>query len=74
MIKELATCAVCGECFGPDKKCPRILPCGHSFCHLCLENVIHQDRLCPTCRKEIAASSSESLPINYIAKNLAESV
>ena len=69
---EELTCTVCTELFGPDEKCPRILSCGHSFCHSCIEKVIRQNRFCPICRKEIASPFSESLPINYIVKRLAE--
>ena len=71
-VKETITCSVCDGLFDSQDKCPKILICGHTFCHLCLGNVIQQNHLCPICRQDIQAASNEELPINYTIKTLAE--
>ena len=45
-------CQVCLENFNTlDHKPYALIPCGHSFCLKCLNNLIEQ--FCPKCRKEI---------------------
>ena len=67
-------CRICWEQYNSDKSIPRMLPCGHTFCHSCLKKLINRDRSCPTCRKQIQSSNITSLPINYDLKNLSEDV
>lgn len=50
-LEETLTCSVCREIFED----PRQLPCGHSMCLGCLENLIDLSTevpfRCPNCRK-----------------------
>ena len=54
-------CTICFERYG-RKRLPKLLPCGHSFCLLCLVEVHERNnsRLpCPLCKKV-----SKSVPAN----------
>ncbi|PFX14018.1 tripartite motif-containing protein 45-like [Stylophora pistillata] len=70
--KELE-CAVCLEQF----KDPKVLPCLHSFCKICLEGLVGRKSnawmlSCPTCRitVEIPEGEVDSLPVNFFLNNL----
>ena len=60
----MANCSICFNCFEDnDEFCPRMIPCGHTYCSSCLVQMISQMRkihhnqfVCPTCR------SSHPLP------------
>lgn len=46
-VNELLNCPICLDRF----KEPKILPCHHSFCNICIINVIQDRKIeCPTCR------------------------
>ena len=79
-IQNLLVCDVCKKTINE----PKILPCSHSFCKACLENLTTQDEEnvdgegkkldCPTCTTTVALKTNESvaaLPDNkFIAKLL----
>ena len=79
-IQNLLVCDVCKKTINE----PKILPCSHSFCKACLENLTTQDEEnvdgegkkldCPTCRSTVALKSDENvagLPDNeFIVKLL----
>ena len=49
---ELLECSICKEVF----RNPVLLPCIHTFCYKCLENVLHNNQqrneiVCPLCRR-----------------------
>ncbi|KAH0624118.1 hypothetical protein JD844_007512 [Phrynosoma platyrhinos] len=81
-FEEELTCSVCYSIFDD----PRVLPCSHTFCRNCLENVLHLSsnfsiwrplRLplkCPNCRRivEIPPSGTDSLPVNFALKAIIE--
>ncbi|KAM4771125.1 tripartite motif-containing protein 59 [Rhinophrynus dorsalis] len=80
-FEEELTCSICYNIFDD----PRILPCSHTFCKNCLENVIRSSdgyiwrpsimRLkCPSCRNisELSTSGILSLPINFALKSIIE--
>lgn len=48
-----ANCDVCKEPFNGDEKKPKMLPCGHTFCDLCLKTLAGRFRgmTCPSCRQ-----------------------
>ena len=44
-------CAVCTETYSPQEHIPKMLPCGHTFCNICLENVASDKSIeCPKCK------------------------
>ena len=77
-IQNLLVCDVCKKAINE----PKILPCSHSFCKACLENLTTQDEAnvdgegkklgCPTCRSTVTLKANENvagLPDNeFIAK------
>jgi len=58
------TCEICYDEYNQ----PKLLPCGHTFCHRCLEKFVNPKLLveCPSCRKETQLSvlGVASLPDN----------
>ncbi|XP_004598393.2 tripartite motif-containing protein 59 [Ochotona princeps] len=74
-FEDELTCPICYSIFED----PRVLPCSHTFCRNCLENVLQASghfyiwrplRIplkCPNCRSiiEIAPTGIESLPVNF---------
>lgn len=57
----------CGICLD-DFKEPRALPCLHSFCTACLEDLCQQEQTrCPECRKAFVLPSDgvQGFPINF---------
>ncbi|NXR75354.1 TRI59 protein, partial [Pycnonotus jocosus] len=77
-LEEELTCAICCEIFSD----PRVLPCSHTFCRPCLQNLLRSPhglpagrRLsCPSCRALVAvpAAGPEALPINFALKAVIE--
>ncbi|XP_066990422.1 E3 ubiquitin-protein ligase TRIM50-like [Macrobrachium rosenbergii] len=56
-------CDVCCNVFSEDH-CPRILPCSHTFCGPCIDELIStQKKRCPLCREEFTANSAEDFMI-----------
>ena len=44
-------CPVCTETYSPQEHVPKMLPCGHTFCNICLENVASDRQIeCPKCK------------------------
>ena len=37
--EDVLQCEVCMEPFDPEKRPPKLLPCGHNFCEHCLFNL-----------------------------------
>ncbi|XP_041126636.1 tripartite motif-containing protein 59 isoform X2 [Polyodon spathula] len=81
-LEEDLTCSVCYSLFDD----PRVLPCSHTFCKGCLENVLHVSvnfsiwrplRIplkCPNCRNivELPPTGVDSLPINVSLRAIVE--
>ena len=70
------TCSVCLEGYGSSNaKTPKVLSCGHTFCHGCLKSMLqafpakgHVKLLsCPSCREimEVAGGSASTVPKNF---------
>ncbi|XP_065647014.1 E3 ubiquitin-protein ligase TRIM71 [Hydra vulgaris] len=64
-------CILCSETF----KNPKVLPCLHSFCYSCLEELIRgheQTLICPTCTVEIQVDPTglDAFPANSFAINM----
>lgn len=46
-------CPICQENFQPNVDQVRVLPCGHSFHHNCLNQWLQDNSNCPSCRFEL---------------------
>ena len=64
-VNSLLECSVCLQVFQD----PRNLPCGHTFCLRCIQNI--SSRLCSLCKREwsLPANGWQGLPKNFIVKN-----
>ena len=51
--------------FGEAETSPRVLPCGHTFCKSCLQQIINTRKLCPYCQQRISAGDATDIPMNY---------
>ena len=61
-------CSICYEGYNDEKKCPRLLSCGHSFCSSCLERLLHGNSIdCPKCRHAVAVPTG----VQGLLKNFA---
>lgn len=81
-LEEDLTCSVCYSLFSD----PRVLPCSHTFCKTCLDNVLQVSvnfsiwrplRLplkCPNCRSvvELPPTGVDALPINVSLRAIIE--
>ena len=71
---DLTNCPVCFEEYTEKGgHVPRLLPCSHTICEKCLEELIHNNKVdCPECRiKHEATSGKRSFPQNkYIITHL----
>lgn len=66
-IPEDLKCIICLDLFVS----PVVLTCGHSFCRVCVEDLIRQKPTCPVCHTPTLFGVSNLLP-NYALKNLIE--
>jgi hypothetical protein len=75
MLNSQLECSVCYHMF----KDPRILPCGHTFCLKCLQDIVtaaasktDKTPSCPTCRAAFQVSSQnlQDLPKNFTVAQL----
>ena len=57
------TCCICEEVYDLEERKPRLLPCSHTFCSCCLQQMKTIDNnLCPVCRESWEDKSVDSLP------------
>ncbi|KAK7082295.1 hypothetical protein SK128_024127 [Halocaridina rubra] len=74
-VSSYLTCAVCNEVYSSREYKPLILPCGHTYCSLCLQRVqANGELVCPTCRKSHRNTLVEDLPLNYSLLSISENV
>lgn len=83
-LEEDLTCSVCYSLFSD----PRVLPCSHTFCKACLDNLLQVStnysiwrplRLplkCPNCRSvvELPPTGVDALPTNVSLRAIIEKV
>lgn len=83
-LEEDLTCSVCYSLFSD----PRVLPCSHTFCRTCLDNLLQAStnysiwrplRLpikCPNCRSvvELPPTGVDTLPTNVSLRAIIEKV
>ncbi|VDN52852.1 unnamed protein product [Dracunculus medinensis] len=59
---------ICFEIYTMDGRVPKLLSCGHTFCHQCimsLNNDHIRARKCPTCRIPFFFLSESNFATNY---------
>lgn len=76
-LTDLIECSLCIEACQD----PRTLPCGHWYCHSCLDTLIKTCSIkkkfpCPSCRKEVQVQvgGAEAFPAAFIVNKLNEAV
>lgn len=68
-------CEVCFLEFDEKNRKPRVLPCGHTLCNVCVQDILHCTQIrCPFCRINHQVSSFEDLPVSFTLLNLATSL
>ncbi|XP_048578198.1 tripartite motif-containing protein 45 isoform X1 [Nematostella vectensis] len=72
-LEDEVTCSICIEHFND----PRVLPCFHSFCRHCLEELaVHSEGrgklVCPLCKAEFQISPADvpSLKVNFMINSI----
>ncbi|GBG70979.1 hypothetical protein CBR_g8279 [Chara braunii] len=66
-------CPVCGDIYSDEENTPRMLPCGHTICQICVTKLPIQFSpssggrfiKCPECRSRVLWRGMQSLPKNY---------
>jgi hypothetical protein len=60
------SCSVCSLSFNDKKRKPRNLPCGHTFCEICIRRLVESNTIkCSICRTVSDFESILKLSINY---------
>ena len=54
-------CLICDEVFDEVNRRPLVLPCSHSFCKSCLQEVQKIQKACPVCRSDWSEHTVDSL-------------
>lgn len=58
------------EVFNCNDKKPRVFPCGHTFCSLCIKNLLQNGSVvCPSCRAKHSASNVDNFPVVFILED-----
>ncbi|KAK8746570.1 hypothetical protein OTU49_017082, partial [Cherax quadricarinatus] len=66
-------CGVCSEVYETKVREPLVLPCGHTFCRVCLSSVEAARSLCcPSCRSTHPTLLTQHLPVNYAVLDLSQ--
>ena len=64
-------CSVCYSPYDEATHCPRLLTCGHTFCHECVSEVLVNGKvICPIDRATMKVERAEMLPKNHSLLNL----
>ena len=59
------TCEICYNDFGKEIRRPRMLSCGHTHCHNCIEKFIESKSPCPMCNVQIKQKHVSDIPVNF---------
>ncbi|XP_045124540.1 E3 ubiquitin-protein ligase SH3RF1-like isoform X13 [Portunus trituberculatus] len=72
LLSDALECSVCLEQLGSNS---RVLPCQHTFCRRCLDDIVetHKELRCPECRVLVEATVDE-LPPNILLMRILESM
>ena len=74
-IHNLCECSICYNEYDEKKRIPRVLPCQHTFCSICLAKHCKQQSLkCPFCNREyhLEKGNVNSFPKDYTRRDLKE--
>ncbi|XP_013792496.1 SH3 domain-containing RING finger protein 3-like, partial [Limulus polyphemus] len=71
-LNDILECSVCLEQLDTSSK---VLPCQHTFCRRCLEEIVnsHKELRCPECRV-LVETKVEDLPCNILLIRLLEGI
>ncbi|XP_045110995.1 E3 ubiquitin-protein ligase TRIM21-like isoform X2 [Portunus trituberculatus] len=70
MDDNVEDCPVCLITFNETFRRPRNLPCGHTHCTFCINELKEQGAVtCPTCRVSHALPEAGQFPISYITES-----
>ena len=61
-------CSICFNEFDLKERLPKALPCGHTFCVICMQDYVvthNSNRKCPLCKQGIACSNAKDIPNNF---------
>ncbi|KAK7077034.1 E3 ubiquitin-protein ligase sh3rf3 [Halocaridina rubra] len=72
LLSDILECSVCLEELGSSS---RVLPCQHTFCRRCLDDIVHthKELRCPECRVLVEVPVDE-LPPNILLMRILESM
>ena len=65
-------CDICAESYSSNEYIPKCLPCGHTFCVICLATLYDSCRQkisCPNCRKAFKVNNLDDIPTNFTVVN-----
>ncbi|XP_042221997.1 uncharacterized protein LOC121866410 [Homarus americanus] len=72
---DVLECQVCFEKYNSVNRKPHSVTCGHSFCSVCLTDMMKNGlSSCPHCRKALNTSTLDTIPVNYSILSLVEAV
>jgi len=75
-MESIKSCSVCFLSYDAKEHAPRVLPCGHTICSNCLQNLLNNPnfRKCPfdTLAFPNSQNSLTSFPINFLVIGLLE--
>lgn len=74
MNSDECSCSICEEAFDAGARMPRVLPCGHTYCHECLRQLSAKNFICPEDRSPIRVKSPDDLPKNFALLKLLQTV
>ena len=66
------TCDICFNLFGKDLRCPRMLTCGHTFCHNFIDKFIQTESPCPKCNGKIEQKEVSQVSVNFFVVSMLE--
>ncbi|XP_045122621.1 mucin-5AC-like [Portunus trituberculatus] len=64
-------CTICLCLYKEQERRPRSLPCGHTFCSLCIAALLKESHLsCPSCLTDHFVPNECNFPVNYALENM----
>ncbi|RXG72449.1 RING-H2 finger protein ATL7 [Armadillidium vulgare] len=56
-ICDQIICGICFEGYESEEKIPMSMKCGHTYCKLCIDELLSTNPECPSCRENISKNS-----------------